>query len=58
MAGVASVEITVFQRQGLPETSGLTIGFLKMDRLEIARLENDPNFVEHGVFTLNLGGGR
>jgi hypothetical protein len=58
VAGVASVDITVFQRQGLPATSGLTSGFLSMDRLEIARLENDPNFAERGVFTLKLGGGR
>jgi hypothetical protein len=58
VAGVASVEITVFQRQGLPATSGLTSGFLAMDRLEIARLENDPNFAERGLFTLKLGGGR
>jgi Baseplate J-like protein len=58
VAGVASVEITVFQRQGLPEASGLTNGFLAMNRLEIARLESDPNFVERGIFTLKLGGGR
>jgi hypothetical protein len=58
VAGVASVEITVFQRQGLPETSGLTNGFLAMNRLEIARLKNDPNFAERGLFTLKLGGGR
>ena len=58
VAGVASVEITTFQRQGLPETSGLTNGFLAMNRLEIARLENDPNFPERGIFTLELGGGR
>jgi predicted phage baseplate assembly protein len=58
VAGVASVDITVFQRQSLPATSGLTSGFLTMDRLEIARLENDPNFAERGLFTLKLGGGR
>jgi len=58
VAGVASVQTTTFQRQGLPETSGLANGFLTMDRLEIARLENDPNFPEHGLFTLDLGGGK
>ena len=58
VAGVASVKITLFQRQGLPETSGLTDGFLAMSRLEIARLENDPNFPERGLFALELGGGR
>jgi predicted phage baseplate assembly protein len=56
--GVASVQITTFQRQGLPETSGLTNGFLAMNRLEIARLDNDPDFVERGIFTIDLGGGR
>jgi hypothetical protein len=56
--GVASVQITTFQRQGLPGTSGLASGFLSMHRLEIARLDNDPNFPERGVFTLRLGGGR
>jgi hypothetical protein len=29
-----------------------------MDRLEIARLQNDPDFPERGIFTLDLGGGR
>ncbi len=58
VAGVASVEIKIFQRQGHPETNGLTSGLLAMNRLEIARLENDPNFAERGLFTLNLGGGR
>ena len=52
VAGVASVEITRLPAPGLPETSGLTNGFLTMNRLEIARLENDPNFAERGIFTL------
>jgi hypothetical protein len=56
--GVASVNITTFQRQGRPETSGLENGFLTMNRLEIARLDNDPNFAERGIFKLDLGGGR
>jgi hypothetical protein len=58
VAGVSSVEITVFQRQGLAATSGLKKGFINMNRLEIARLENDLNFPERGLFTLKLGGGR
>jgi predicted phage baseplate assembly protein len=56
--GVSSVEITTFQRQGEPKTSALARGFLPIGRLEIARLDNDPNFPEHGVFKLTLGGGR
>ncbi|MHC1767285.1 MAG: putative baseplate assembly protein [Verrucomicrobiia bacterium] len=56
--GVASARITIFQRQDRPETSGLASGYLTMNRLEIARLENDPNFPERGTFRLQLGGGR
>ena len=58
VAGVASVQITLFRRQGRPESSGLAAGFLTMNRLEIARLDNDPNFAERGLFQLSLGGGR
>jgi hypothetical protein len=56
--GVASVEITKFQRQGQPATSALDAGQLELERLEIARLDNDPNFPERGVFRLSLKGGR
>lgn len=52
--GVASVTATVFQRQGKPATSGLVSGRLDMQRLEIAQLENDPNFPERGVFRVSL----
>jgi len=43
---------------GSAQTSGLTNGVLAMNRLEIARLDNDPNFPERGIFKLDLGGGR
>jgi hypothetical protein len=56
--GVASVLITVFQRQGKPDPKPLAVGMLPMSRLEIARLDNDPNFVERGVFRLTMGGGK
>jgi Baseplate J-like protein len=58
LPGVASVHITTFKRQGSTDTSPLDDGFLRLDRLEIARLENDRNFAERGVFTLTLGGGK
>ena len=29
-----------------------------MGRLEIARLDNDPNFPERGVLALTVGGGK
>lgn len=56
--GVQSAHAEVFQRLGKPETSGLADGRLLMDRLEIARCDNDPNFPENGLFRLDLGGGK
>jgi hypothetical protein len=56
--GVASVQITVFQRQGQDDLKPLQDGFLPIGRLEIARCDNDPNFAERGVFRLTLGGGK
>jgi hypothetical protein len=58
LPGVASVHITTFKRQGSIDTSPLDDGFLKLGRLEIARLDNDRNFAERGVFTLTMGGGK
>lgn len=55
--GVASITVTTFQRQRLPETSGLDAGVLDMSRLEIAQLSNDPNFPERGVLKVTMGGG-
>lgn len=57
VTGVESVDVHTFQRQHQPETSGVDSGVLVMDRLEIARLDNDPNFPERGVFTVTAGGG-
>ncbi|MBI2877059.1 MAG: putative baseplate assembly protein [Candidatus Tectomicrobia bacterium] len=56
LAGVDSVEITKFQRQGIPSQEALDAGKLELGRLEIARLDNDPNFPERGVFNLILKG--
>jgi Baseplate J-like protein len=56
--GVASVEVTVFQRQGQDDPKPLQDGFLPIGRLEIARCDNDPNFAERGVFVLTVGGGK
>jgi hypothetical protein len=56
--GVASVVIMVFQRQQQPDPKPLQDGFLPMGRLEIARCDNEPNFPEHGVFRLSMGGGK
>lgn len=56
--GVASVQVTFFQRQGSPQTSGLDDGVLEIERLEIARLDNDPDFQERGVLRLQMEGGK
>jgi Baseplate J-like protein len=58
VAGVHSVEITTFEHPGVSTAQGLADGRLDMGRLEIPRLDNDPNFRERGVFTLTLSGGR
>jgi predicted phage baseplate assembly protein len=58
VAGVASVEVKKFQRQGTPNSSYLLKGELPLGRLEIARLDNDRNFPEHGVLRLDIHGGR
>ncbi|MCY7359963.1 MAG: putative baseplate assembly protein [Rudanella sp.] len=57
-AGVLSVEITTFRRQGSTDTEGLTTGKIKLGQLEIARLDNDPNFPDRGLFTITTKGGR
>lgn len=57
--GVASVHVTRFGRQRTPgDPEARQTGQLALGRLEIARLDNDPNFPEHGVLRLNLGGGK
>ncbi|MFC3284020.1 putative baseplate assembly protein [Litchfieldella rifensis] len=56
--GVASVQVTRFHRQGQEDATPLADGFMPLGRLEIARLDNDPNFPEHGVLRLDLHGGK
>ena len=58
VAGVSSVQITRFTRQGDDDPKPLSDGFMKLGKLEIARLENDPNFPERGVLNLTLLGGK
>jgi hypothetical protein len=56
--GVASVRVTKFQRQGANDDLGITTGKIGLASLEIARLDNDPSFPEHGVLTVDVRGGR
>ena len=58
VAGVDSVQVTRLQRQGQDDPTPLADGFMPLGRLEIARLDNDPNFPEHGVLRLTLHGGK
>ena len=57
--GVASVVINAFQRlRAPPDSKPMDDGVLTIGRLEIARLDNDPNFPERGVLKLSIGGGK
>jgi hypothetical protein len=56
--GVESVKVVTFQRQGTPDVRPLQEGRLDFGRLEIARLENDSNFPDRGVFRLQVDGGK
>jgi hypothetical protein len=56
--GVDSVNITKFQRQGQDSPQGIADGKLPMHRLEIARLDNDPNYPEHGTLKFTFVGGQ
>ena len=56
--GVASVVIDTFQRLHAPSKQPLDDGFIDIERLEVARLDNDPNFPERGVLRLQVGGGK
>jgi hypothetical protein len=49
--GVESVRFVTFERQGKPDKgAALKAGRILLDRLEIARLDNDPSFPERGTF--------
>lgn len=56
--GVASVAVTKFERRDRPGADGLATGRLDFERLEIARLDNDPDFPERGTFQVTMRGGK
>jgi hypothetical protein len=59
--GVRFVTIETFQRLGSNSSNSrqaLDDGVLRLERLEVARLDNNPNFAESGVFRLNMEGGK
>lgn len=58
VAGVDSVQVTRFQHQNQQDLKPLADGYMNLGPLEIARLDNNPNFPEHGVLRLELHGGK
>ncbi len=58
VAGVENVVVSKLQRWSEDGRFERKNGFLPLDPLEVARLDNDPNAPENGVFKLNMGGGR
>jgi hypothetical protein len=57
--GVESVQVVTFKRLGRPEKpEEKDAGVLAIGRLEIALLDNDPNFQENGRLELSMGGGK
>ncbi len=58
VTGVASVEITKLKRQNEVNNDAIQTGKLPLSRLEIARLDNDPNFPEHGILNFKMNGGK
>jgi hypothetical protein len=56
--GVATVTATRFQRWGREPNQELENAVIAAGRLEIARLDNDPNFPENGRLELEMAGGR
>lgn len=55
--GVRNVRAKVFRRLGDTSSGGLEDEFLTFERLEIAQLDNDPNFPERGQLRLEISGG-
>lgn len=56
--GVDSAVVTIFQRFGKAPNNELEQRYIPMERLEILRLDNDPNLPENGVLRLNMLGGK
>jgi Baseplate J-like protein len=55
--GVEWVDVTAFHRYGEPDQSGLEDRELRLGRLEIARLDNDPSRPENGRIEIEMKGG-
>ncbi|MGB6722187.1 MAG: putative baseplate assembly protein [Terracidiphilus sp.] len=58
VAGVTSVTATVFQPQGIATKSYLHRGEIPLGPLQIAQMDNDPSYPNHGQLTLAMKGGK
>jgi hypothetical protein len=56
--GVDNVDVTAFKRLGELPNQEIENGVLPLGPLEVARLDNDPDFPENGVLKLTMEGGR
>jgi hypothetical protein len=56
--GVDSAEVVTFKRYGQEPAGELALARIELDRLEIARLDNDPSRPENGLLTLTMLGGK
>jgi hypothetical protein len=57
VAGVESVQLTVFQRFGKVPAGELAAGVVSASPLEVLRLDNDPSQPEHGRLAVDTAGG-
>ena len=55
--GVESVEAIRFRRYGKLDNGELAAGLLPIGPWEIARLDNDANFMENGLLRIHAGAG-
>jgi hypothetical protein len=58
VAGVLSVVATTFQPQGVSTSQYLQAGEIPLGPLQVARLDNDPSFPDHGQLTLLMEGAK
>jgi predicted phage baseplate assembly protein len=58
VTGVESVTVTALKRFGEEQQDEIKNGILPLSPFEIAQLDNDPSFPEHGNLTLQMQGGR
>ena len=56
--GVDSLEITLFREFGRPDNGELSRGVMPAGPWQIVQLDNDPNFMEHGVLRVSMLGGK